>query len=244
MPAYSRLIVALRICCSFMVCAVALEGTVQVAGPFVIAQALRKAAYETIAVKRNKLVVVIETPGEYWARNALPMNVSSPQQRQSNFGPKANFRYNRAMHTNISISPHKKVAVIAFEGITPFHLSVPCLVFGSTVVGADAMSFEVIVCALQSGLLSTSAGFSISATFDLSVLDAADIIVMPSWHEDRRSAPDILLYSLCRAHARGATVVGLCLGAFPLAQAGLLDGRTVATHWEAAAILAERYPRL
>lgn len=148
------------------------------------------------------------------------------------------------MHTDSSISSPQKVAVIAFEGITPFHLSVPCLVFGSNVVGADARSFEVTVCAPQAGPLSTSAGFSISASHDLAAVDAADIIVMPSWHEDGRSAPDVLLESLRRGHARGATVVGLCLGAFPLAQAGLLDGRTVATHWEAAGLLAQRYPGL
>lgn len=90
----------------------------------------------------------------------------------------------------------------------------------------------------------TSAGFAISASHALGALDEADIIVMPSWHEDGRSTPDDLLEGLRRGHARGALIVGLCLGAFPLAQAGLLDGRTVATHWEAAGMLAKRYPRL
>jgi transcriptional regulator GlxA family with amidase domain len=53
-----------------------------------------------------------------------------------------------------------------------------------------------------------------------------------------------LLESLRRAHERGARIVGLCMGAFPLAQAGLLDGRTATTHWEAVDILAERYPKV
>ena len=142
------------------------------------------------------------------------------------------------------ISRHQKVAVIAYDGITPFHLSVPSLVFGNNVIDADVASFEVTICAEQAGQLSTSAGFAILATHDFSAVEEADIIVMPSWHEDGRSAPDHLLESLCRGHARGATVVGLCLGAFPLAQAGLLDGRTVATHWEAAGMLAQRHPKV
>lgn len=172
------------------------------------------------------------------------MNVFSLQGRISNIGPKANFRYNWAMQSRIIAPSPQKVAVIAFDDITPFHLSVPCLVFGSKAAEADASAFEVTVCAAQPGPLSTSAGFAISAAHDLSAVDEADIIVMPSWHEDGRSAPAALLESLRRGHARGATVVGLCLGAFPLAQAGLLTGRTVATHWEAARMLAERYPGL
>jgi transcriptional regulator GlxA family with amidase domain len=130
------------------------------------------------------------------------------------------------------------VAVIAFDGITPFHLSVPCLVFGG---GADAPC-DVVVCAAEAGPLCTSAGFTITPQRDLGALDDADIVVMPAWHDDCRPAPAALLEALRRAHARGARVVGLCLGAFPLAQAGLLDGRTVATHWAAAEELARRHP--
>lgn len=36
-------------------------------------------------------------------------------------------------------------------------------------------------------------------------------------------------------------MVGLCLGSFPLAEAGLLDGKTATTHWEAAETLAKRF---
>lgn len=46
------------------------------------------------------------------------------------------------------------------------------------------------------------------------------------------------------AHRRGARVVGLCLGVFPLAQAGLLDGRTATTHWGYASTLSERHPKV
>lgn len=35
----------------------------------------------------------------------------------------------------------------------------------------------------------------------------------------------------------------ICTGAFALGAAGLLDGRTVTTHWQNAPLLAQRYPR-
>jgi AraC family transcriptional activator FtrA len=39
-------------------------------------------------------------------------------------------------------------------------------------------------------------------------------------------------------------MVSICTGAFTLAGAGLLDGRTATTHWRHAALLARRHPRV
>lgn len=135
-----------------------------------------------------------------------------------------------------------RIAVIAFDGLKPFHLSVPSIVFGS--VPAEAGGFEVMVCAAESGPLLTSAGFSISVAHDFSAVDSADIVIMPTWHDDCRPAPEALLEVLRRAHARGARLLGLCLGAFPLAQAGLLDGKTATTHWAFADGLRAAYPKV
>jgi transcriptional regulator GlxA family with amidase domain len=44
------------------------------------------------------------------------------------------------------------------------------------------------------------------------------------------------------AYDEGAIVVGLCLGAFVLAEAGLLEGRSATTHWRHTDTLAARYP--
>ena len=138
----------------------------------------------------------------------------------------------------------QKIAVIAFDGITPFHLSVPCLIFGGNSRDPALSAFEVVVCAADQAPLRTAAGFMIDTPFDLSMLDTADLVIMPSWHDDCREASAALIDALQRAHRGGARVVGLCLGAFPLAQAGLLDGKTATTHWECVGALAERYPKV
>jgi transcriptional regulator GlxA family with amidase domain len=136
--------------------------------------------------------------------------------------------------------PPQKIAVIAFDGMTPFHLSVPCLVFGSHLIDG----FEVQVCAAGRGPLRTTAGFDIAAAHGLEAVAAADIVILPSWHDDGRAAPPSLLDALAAAAQRGARVVGLCLGAFPLAEAGLLDGLSATTHWAYADALAGRYPKV
>jgi transcriptional regulator GlxA family with amidase domain len=146
---------------------------------------------------------------------------------------------------NMPTSTHPlKIAVIAFDGIIPFHLSVPCLVFGGNARDPAVSAFDVVVCAADPTPLRTTAGFTIDTTADLRGLEGADLVIMPSWHDDCRPAPTALLDALRRAHRGGARVVGLCIGAFPLAQAGLLDGKTATTHWECVRTLAEHHPRV
>jgi transcriptional regulator GlxA family with amidase domain len=45
-------------------------------------------------------------------------------------------------------------------------------------------------------------------------------------------------------HAEGATLVSLCSGAFILAETGLVDGKSVATHQICAEALARRFPQI
>lgn len=137
-----------------------------------------------------------------------------------------------------------RIAVIAFDGITPFHLSIPSLVFSNAHDDLNEPAFDVVVCAIEKGAIRTSAGFGIAIEHDLSALKTADIVIMPAWHDDCREAPSALLDALRRTHKRGARMVGLCLGSFPLAEAGLLDGKTVTTHWEAADVLSTRFPKV
>jgi len=128
-----------------------------------------------------------------------------------------------------------RVVVIAFEGILPFHLSVPCAVFQSS-------PFRLRVCSAEGRQVHTAAGFAIETPYGLDELARADLIVMPSWRDPAEKPPAALLSALQRAAKRGTRIVGLCLGAFVLAYAGLLQHRRAATHWHCARELAEYFP--
>ena len=136
----------------------------------------------------------------------------------------------------------ENVAVVAFDGISPFHLSVPCLVFGEDRRPDGSPRFMLRVCAAERGTLRTNAGFDLVARGGLGALRSADIVVIPSWRDDGRPAPPALLREIRAAHRRGALVVGLCLGAFVLAEAGLLDDRPATTHWHLVPLFRELYP--
>ena len=141
------------------------------------------------------------------------------------------------------LSPERiLIAVIAFDRVIPFHLSVPCLVFGEGLV--DANPFKVVVCAGESGAITTSAGFGLTGLAPLSMLKQADAVVVPGWRDLAERPPAHLLEALREVHARGIQVVGLCLGTHVLAEAGLLDGRRATTHWECAREMAERFPKV
>ncbi|MEU4196076.1 helix-turn-helix domain-containing protein [Kribbella sp. NPDC026611] len=135
----------------------------------------------------------------------------------------------------------RTVAVFAFDGMSPFHLSVPCLVLGDRC--GTPTRYDVLVCAEEPGPLRTNAGFGITVEHGLEVMDRADVVVLPSW-EPRREPSAVLLAAIRRAHARGAVVVGLCIGSFLVAASGIADGREVVTHWRWADVLQERYPAL
>jgi transcriptional regulator GlxA family with amidase domain len=134
------------------------------------------------------------------------------------------------------------IAVIAFDRISPFHLAGPCVVFGESHPGCPTFDFKV--CSAESGKLHTSGGFDIAVHYGLSALKKADIIIVPSWRDPAEKPPAALLRALNTAYARGAKIVGLCLGAFVLAEAGLLHGRTATTHWAFAQDFAKRYPEV
>ena len=57
------------------------------------------------------------------------------------------------------------MAVLAYEGVRPFQLSVPCEIFGE--VHCEGVDPELWVCALKPGLLRTSSGFSVGTTHSL-----------------------------------------------------------------------------
>lgn len=133
--------------------------------------------------------------------------------------------------------PAQRVVVLAFDRISPFHLCVPAIVLGEA-----SPHFDVRVVAMESGFLHTTAGFTIGTEWGLDMLAQADVVIVPTWRDVRERAPEAVLQALRDAHARGATLVGLCLGAFVLAQAGVLDARRATTHWAFAAELAKQHP--
>ncbi|WP_420750469.1 GlxA family transcriptional regulator [Rhodococcus sp. O3] len=151
----------------------------------------------------------------------------------------------------------KTVVVPLLPRIEAFELGVACEVFGFDRSDDGLPTYDFTLIRGTPLPVTTRFGYSIDVPYDLDLLDAADLIIVPAGGTGVASPQDQsyvcgpdddtwdlepLFEKLRAAVERGARVASMCTGAFTLAAAGLLDGRPCTTHWKHAARLAEMYP--
>lgn len=131
-----------------------------------------------------------------------------------------------------------KIAIHAFCGMTMFHLAAPLLVFGEVARLGLAAGWEARVFTESGDPVRSAEGYLISDVSGPEIAAVGDLVVFPSWLPELADPTEDLLRLVRSVHARGAMIAGLCLGAYPIARSGVLDGRTAVTHWEASEAMA------
>jgi transcriptional regulator GlxA family with amidase domain len=134
-----------------------------------------------------------------------------------------------------------RIAVLALDRVVAFDLAIPAQVFGHR---DERDRYALCVCAERPGPVQTSTGFAVVATRGLEAVREADTVVVPGIEQPSAEQPAAVLDALREADARGARLISICTGAFPLAAAGVLDGRRVATHWRDAPAFRALHPEL
>ena len=136
-----------------------------------------------------------------------------------------------------------RIAIPITPGLPMFELAIPCEVFEP---GRQDFPvpwwYELQLCAVQDGPVRTAEGLLFESSLGLDELSKADTVIIPGCADRQDDAPEALLQALRTAYDRGARIASICTGAFILAAAGLLDGRTVTTHWMHAGELTRRWP--
>jgi transcriptional regulator GlxA family with amidase domain len=108
-------------------------------------------------------------------------------------------------------------------------------------------AFRVRIASLDGGAVNSVYGLGMTPHVALGDVARTDVVVVSTSKLDLDLAfveNSALLPWLRDQHAQGALVVGVCMGAAYLAEAGLLDGRIATTHWALADKFAARYPNV
>ncbi len=131
---------------------------------------------------------------------------------------------------------------MVYDGVGAFGLGVVSEVFGYDRSDDGLPSYDFAVVAERPGAVRTDTGLQILPEHGLDRMATADLVCVLGWEHGAAMPSEALLQGLRDTVARGGRVMSHCSGAFVVAESGLLDGRTVATHWRNAAELARRYP--
>lgn len=136
------------------------------------------------------------------------------------------------------------VALVAFDGVQLLDVSGPAEVL--TTANSYGAHYDLHVVSPTGHDVRTSSGVRVGVDGTPAELPRrVDTLVVPGRRDWRRAVADTDLVRLTAAlAARAPRVTSVCAGAFVLAEAGLLDGRRAATHWELARELAAAYPRV
>lgn len=144
--------------------------------------------------------------------------------------------------------PHR-VVVLALDGVLPFELGIPHRIFGLAHDEQGRGLYEVITCSVRApGPVDTDADFSLTVAHGPEALATADTVIVPASYELGPVYDEgVLTPELADALALvrpGTRYVAICTGGYVMAAAGLLDGRSAATHWASAAHFQQLFPRV
>ena len=136
------------------------------------------------------------------------------------------------------------VVVVLYPGVRLLDVTGPLEVFA--VANEQGAHYRLVMASPEGREVVATGGLRLGAETVLSeVTGPLDTLVVPGSPDWKATTTDrALLTQLQRLTALSDRTAGICAGAFPLAAAGILDGRRAATHWSLTDVLATLYPKI
>lgn len=145
-------------------------------------------------------------------------------------------------------SQPRQIALLAFDDVQVLDVTGPAAVFGAANDAAGYAFYRMHILSPQGGPVTSNCGLAVVTAPLASVRPGAlDTVLVAGGSKRglRALAQDAAAQAwLRRACARARRYGSVCTGAFALAACGLLDGKRVATHWEATDILGRKHPAI
>jgi len=145
------------------------------------------------------------------------------------------------MGLNLAIFVFKDVEVLDFAG--PFEVFTTANRVIKKTKGGDA-PFNVFTVSQNDALITARAGLSIQVDKQFANHPNIDVLVVPGGVvSEELKKPDVISW-ISNTDTRTQLTASVCTGAFLLAKANILHGRSVTTHWEDIPELQTDFPTL
>ncbi len=152
--------------------------------------------------------------------------------------------------------PSKRVAMLAYPDANSLDVVGPLQVFAGATrymqflppgqVPGERINYQVEILGLESGPITTSAGFDLHAARGIDeVSEGIDTLLIAGGYGHLQALRQAdLLYWVAEMAPKVRRLGSICSGAFILAAAGQLEGRRATTHWRYCQELAASYPEI
>lgn len=141
-------------------------------------------------------------------------------------------------------APGTRVVILLYDGVELMDLAGPQGVFSAASEVNGGSLFEVHLAATSKDLVTSHRGIRIAPDCVLDDCPPPDLLVVPGGAGvfQAMESPEILGY-VRRVAAGRARVMSVCVGAFLIARAGLLDGQRATTHELGIGYLTQLAPK-
>jgi transcriptional regulator GlxA family with amidase domain len=144
-------------------------------------------------------------------------------------------------------APTRRVAIVAFPGVTLLDISGPAQVFAELQeIELPGSNYSLSYLSTSGGLVPTDVGMMVDTAPISSIpSDEVDTLVIPGGPGIWKLRQDAALMDwISQALPKARRVASVCLGAFVLAWTGTLDGRRAVTHWRYCPRLADGFSKI
>lgn len=146
------------------------------------------------------------------------------------------------MTLTVGIYLFDEVEVLDFAG--PFEVFSTASRVYSLLHPGDPKPFRVITVALDSSFITARGGLQVHPSHTITNHPPIDVLVIPGGVVSAQLELPAVIDWIARNAPKATLTASVCTGAFLLAKVGLLDGKTVTTHWEDIQDLRAMFPKV
>lgn len=138
-----------------------------------------------------------------------------------------------------------KIGIYIYDEAEVLDFAGPYEVFSTAARISDSgPKFQVFLIGETGQMVTARADFKVQPDYGFHDCPTLDVLIVAGGVHDREMAKVLVIEWLKQQSREVTLVASVCTGVFLLAQAGIVDGLHVTTHWQDVADLRTRFPQL